>query len=124
MTISLTLTAETLPGKESDRHLLTSTALLSENNPRERRPLEACLARMPFRPGPLRLPEEMGSGTEERLDALTLSAHLFLPRLSSMLRQMPGSVPGTADGETSQENPCPEECCEFSRVLPKEMVKS
>lgn len=38
MTISLPLTAETLLGKESDRHLLTSTALLLENNPRERPP--------------------------------------------------------------------------------------
>lgn len=38
MTISLTLTVEILLGKESDRHLLTSTPLLSEANPRVRRP--------------------------------------------------------------------------------------
>lgn len=47
MTISLTLTVEILLGKENDRHLLTSTPLLSQKNPQERRPPETCLAQMP-----------------------------------------------------------------------------
>lgn len=51
MTISLTLTVEILLGKENDRHLLTSTPLLSQKNPQERQPPETCLAQTPSRPG-------------------------------------------------------------------------
>lgn len=67
MTISLTLTVEILLGKENDRHLLTSTPLLSQKNPQERRPPETCLAQMPSGPGLLRCQRSWGQlGGEAR----------------------------------------------------------
>ena len=74
MTISLTLTVEILLGKESDRHLLTSTPLLSENNPRERRPWGPVWPRCRLGWGCC-VVRGVGVSTEERLDASTPSAH-------------------------------------------------
>lgn len=62
MTISLLLTVETLPGKENDRHLLT-TPLLLENRARERH-----LPQMPSGPWLLLLAEGAGVTGEQRLD--------------------------------------------------------
>lgn len=73
-------------GEEGDRHLLTSTPLLSEKSPQEG-PRDM-LAQVP-----LRLSEEAGHQGGEA-GRPTLSPHLFIPRLTSEHGHMPGSVLG------------------------------
>lgn len=95
MTISLTLTVEIVPGKGSDRHLLTSTPLLlSEKNPRGRRPGDLP-RQVPLGLGWLWPAVGMaGVSREDRQDARTRPAPLVMPRLPSEHWRAPGSALG------------------------------